>query len=207
MHADENVLAVADLAADERDVRLAVDLVLEGIHAEHAELGRQLGGGDALDQRLGPHAVLDQIRDRDHQQAVLLRELRQLRHARHRAVLVHDFADDAGRIQPGDSRQIDRGLGLTGAHHHAARLRTQREHVPGRARSAGARRRIDRRQHGGRPIVRRNAGRRAAVRHRSARRTRFRTATCCREPSAESGARRAARRSSTGRSARGRTAP
>jgi hypothetical protein len=37
--------------------------------------------------------VLDQIRDRDHQQAVLARELRQFRHARHRAVVVHDFAD------------------------------------------------------------------------------------------------------------------
>ena len=53
----------------------------------------------ALHQPLGPHPVLDQVRDRDHQQAVLLRELRQLRHARHRAVLVHDFADDAGRIR------------------------------------------------------------------------------------------------------------
>ena len=115
----------------ERDVRLLVDLVLEHVDRELAVLGRQLRRRDALDQRLGPHPVLDQIRDRDHQQAVLLRELRQLRHARHRAVLVHDFADDAGRIQPGDARQIDGRFGLPGAHQHAARARAQRKHVAG----------------------------------------------------------------------------
>ena len=71
--------------------------------------------------------VLDQIGDRDHQQPVLLRELRQLRHARHRAVFVHDFADDAGRIQPGDPRQIDRRFGLAGAHQHAAGARRAAE--------------------------------------------------------------------------------
>ena len=76
-------------------------------------LGRKLGRRDALDQPLGPHAVLDQVRDRDHQQSVLLGELRQLRHPRHGAVLVHDFADDARRVEPGDAREIDGRLRLT----------------------------------------------------------------------------------------------
>ena len=48
-----------------------------------------------------------------------------------RAVVVHDFADHAGRVQAGDARQIDGRLGLPGAHQHAAVARAQREHVPG----------------------------------------------------------------------------
>ena len=63
---------------------------------------------------------LNQIGDRDHQQLVPLGELAQLGHPRHRSVLVHDFADDAGRIEAGDPRQIDRRLGLTGADEDAA---------------------------------------------------------------------------------------
>ena len=93
--------------------------------------GRQRGLRHALHQPLGPHPVLDQVRDRDDQQTVLLRELRQLRHARHRAVLVHDFADHAGRIETGHARQIDRRLGLTGANQHAAVAGAQRRHVTG----------------------------------------------------------------------------
>ena len=69
--AHQHVLAVADLAADQRDVRLVIDLVLERVDAEIAVLGRHLRGRDALDQRLVVHPVLDQIGDRDHQQAVL----------------------------------------------------------------------------------------------------------------------------------------
>ena len=99
VHAHQHVLAVADVSLDQRDVGLAIDEALVGDDAELAVLGRQRRRRDAPDQRLGPHPVLDQIGDRDHQQLVPLRELRQLRHARHRAVLVHDFADDAGRIQ------------------------------------------------------------------------------------------------------------
>ena len=129
VHADEHVLAVADLAAHQRDVRLAVELVLVGEDAERAVLGRQRRVRGALHQPLGAHPVLNQVRDRDHQQPVLLGELRQLRHARHRAVLVHDFADDAGRIEPGDARQIDGRFGLPGAHQHAAVARAQRQHV------------------------------------------------------------------------------
>ena len=64
VHAHEHVLAVADVAADQRDVRLVVDLVLERVHAEVAVVGRQLRRRDALDERLGAHPVLDQIGDR-----------------------------------------------------------------------------------------------------------------------------------------------
>ena len=41
-------------------------------------------------------------------------------HAGHRPVLVHDLADDAGRVQPGEPREVDRRLGLADALEHAA---------------------------------------------------------------------------------------
>ena len=56
----------------------------------------------------------------------------EIRHARHRAVVVHDLADDAGGREPGEAREIDGALGLPGAHEHAARARAEREDVAGR---------------------------------------------------------------------------
>ena len=131
MHAHEHVVALADVAADQREVRLLVDHAFEAVDAERAVLGRKVGFRDFRHQAFGPHPVADQIGDRDHQQLVPLRELRERRHARHGAVVVHDFADHAGRRQARDAREIDRGLGLAGAHQHAAVARAQREDVAG----------------------------------------------------------------------------
>ena len=159
MHADQHVLAVADVPLHQRDVRFLVEPALERGDAELAVIGRQRRGRDAADERLGPHPVLDQIRDGDHRQLVPLRELRQLRHARHRPVLVHDFADHAGRIEPGDAREVDRRFGLAGAHEHAAVARAQRRDVPGPDEVRGPGLRIDGRQDRGGAIGRGNPGR------------------------------------------------
>ena len=51
--------------------------------------------------------------------------------ARHRAVVVHDLADHAGRVQAGQPREVDGGLGLARALQHAAGLGLQREDVAG----------------------------------------------------------------------------
>ena len=50
---------------------------------------------------------------------------------RHGAVVVHDLADHAGGIKPGETREIDRRFGMPGADQHAAFLGEQREHVTG----------------------------------------------------------------------------
>ena len=64
--------------------------------------------------------------------------------ARHRAVVVHDLADDAGRVEAGEAREVDRRLGLTGAHEHAAlAARAAGRCGPGVTRSSGRRRRVD----------------------------------------------------------------
>ena len=128
-----------------------------------AVLGRQVGFRDLRHEAFGPHAIADQIGDRDHQQLVLLRELRERRHARHGAVVVHDFADHAGRRQPGDARQVDGRLGLSGAHQHAAVARAQREHVAGPREVGRLGLRIDRRAHRGGAIGRGDAGAGAAL--------------------------------------------
>src|ERR671919_259906 len=74
--------------------------------------------------------VLDQVGDRDELEVVLLAVADQIRNPGHRSVLVHDLADDAGRVQPGQPGQVDRSLGLAGALKHSARSSPQREHVP-----------------------------------------------------------------------------
>ena len=62
----------------------------------------------------------------------------QVGHPRHRAVLLGDLADHAGRGQAGDPRQIDRRLGVAGPDEHAALARPQREHVARLARGRAA---------------------------------------------------------------------
>ncbi len=47
------------------------------------------------------------------------------------AVVVHDFADDAGGGEAGEAREVDGGLGLAGADQDAAAAGAQREDVAG----------------------------------------------------------------------------
>src|SRR5690606_8799264 len=99
---------------------------------------------EAADQALGLQAIGDQVRDREDAQAVLLRELLEVRHARHRAVVLDDLADDGGRVEPRHAREVDRALRLASAHQHAAAPGLQREHVPGHDDVVGLRLRVDR---------------------------------------------------------------
>ena len=90
---------------------------------------------------------------------VALRERDQVGQPRHGAVVVHDLADDACRIEPGEAGEIDGGLGMAGADQHAAVLGDQREHVAGRYHVAIILGRIDGDGDGMRPVMRRDAGR------------------------------------------------
>ena len=56
---------------------------------------------------------------------------REVGHARHRAVGVHDLADHARGRAAGEAGEVDGGLGLARALQHAARARAQREDVAG----------------------------------------------------------------------------
>src|SRR3954468_12839364 len=146
--ADHDVGAVADIALHQRDVRFLVQPTLEGEDAEVTKIGGQLRRRDAAHQRFVLHPVFDQLGDRDHQQLVPLRKPRELRHPRHGAVLVHDFADHAGRIQTCNGGQVHCRLGLAGTDTDSAAVAPARarapprrarsgETCPGRARSRG----------------------------------------------------------------------
>ena len=82
----------------------------------------------------------------------------QMGHARHGAVFIHDFADDAGGSQPRQARQIHGCFGLTGSHQHAALAGPQGKHVSGPGQIGRPASWIDGRQDGARPIGRRNSG-------------------------------------------------
>ena len=101
---------------------------------------------------------MDEVADGADLQAVFLGEFNEVGQTRHRAVFVEDLADDGGRFEPGQLRQIAAGLGVPGADEYAAFSRHEGEDVPRlddvfRLGMAG-----HRRAHGLRPVVRRDAG-------------------------------------------------
>ena len=131
MHPNQHLFVIRNIAADQREVRLGADLACVENGAEFAEFSGDASCGAAVNVAFMPQAVADQVGHRDHFEAVLRAEFPKLRHARHGAVLVHDFADDAGGVESGEPREIDRSFGLSGADQHAAIGRAQRENVAG----------------------------------------------------------------------------
>ena len=108
----------------------------------------------------------DQALDRADAQPMFLAEPHQLRQARHRSVVVQDFAEDAGRLQSGHACEIDRRFGVAGAAQHAAVLRSQRKDMSGLHQIVRRRVRIRDGLDGRRAIVRADAGGHAVARHR-----------------------------------------
>ena len=96
-----------------------------------APLGGQTHDGARADELLRSPAILDEVGDRDHLEGVLPAVRDQVGHAGHRAVLVHDLADDPGRVEAGEAGKIDRRFGLTRSFEHPAGAGPQREDVPG----------------------------------------------------------------------------
>jgi hypothetical protein len=120
--------------------------------------------GDAPDIAFVLQAVADQIGHRDHLQTVPLAKLDKLRHARHGAILVHDFADDAGRCKTRQAGQIDRGFSLARPDQHAAFARAQWKHMAGPRQIARAAIRPDGGQNGASAVRGRDAGSGAVAR-------------------------------------------
>ena len=62
-------------------------------------------------------------------ESVFLLESQKLRQSSHRAVLIEDFANDGGGIEPRQASQIDGGLGVSSSPQDAARFALQRKNV------------------------------------------------------------------------------
>ena len=131
VHPDQYVVAVAEVAGDQRDVFDAVLGVAVAVGGEVAVGGGQPGLGLAAHGRLALPAVGDQVLDGDDRQAVLAGEQHQFRQPRHGAVLVGDLADGRGRAQAGEPGEVDARLGVAVAGQHAAGAGPQREDVAG----------------------------------------------------------------------------
>ncbi len=85
-------------------------------------------------------------------------ELDQVGQPRHGAVVLEDLADHRRRLAAGQVGEVAAGLGVAGAHQHAAVLRHQREDVAGLDDVGGLRALRHRRLHGAGAVVRRDAG-------------------------------------------------
>lgn len=88
----------------------SVALLAERRNPEMAPFGRHVGRFAAFDDRLFPQPVGDDIGYGDDLQIILAGDLQQLRHPGHRAVLIHDLDQCAGRLKPCHAGQIDRRL-------------------------------------------------------------------------------------------------
>ena len=159
MDPHQDVLAVADVAGHQGDMLLAIDRGPEPDRAEVAEHGRQDGLDDTFDLRFGPPHVGDQIRDRNHEKAVVIGEDPALRRAHHRPVIVDQLADGSRGRQPRKARQFHRGLGVAGPAQHAAVHGPQREHMPGPGQLPRLRGTVGEHSDGVGPVMSRDAGR------------------------------------------------
>src|SRR5690348_1739207 len=119
------------VAANESNVLVVVHIARVSNHFEFAEARWQDRFRDAADVAFVLHAVANQVRHRQHFDLMLLAEFDELRHARHGAVFVHDFADDTSRVEASDAREVYGGFGLTGANENAAIAGAQRKSVAG----------------------------------------------------------------------------
>src|SRR5919202_4942221 len=89
-------------------------------------------------------AILDNLGDRHHLYAVLLRKLLKVGDTGHRAILVHNLADDPSRLEACKARQVYRRLRLSGPLQNATRSRPKRENVARHHQVVRSRRIVDR---------------------------------------------------------------
>ena len=95
------------------------------------------GSGVSVDLTLGAAAVGDQVCNGADFQAMFGSELLQVRQARHRAVVFHDFAYHRRRCIPSHGGQITTCLGVAGPHQHTAINGLQGKHMAGLHQIAG----------------------------------------------------------------------
>ena len=161
----EGRTVLAQIAAHQRNVALAaVHFTLVSDHAELAVLRLNAALARAHNIPLVAQPVANQLRHGKNQQPVFLAEWNQVRNARHLAVIAHNLANHARRVQPRQPRQVYRCLGLARPHQHPAPARPQRKHMPRPRQVARIGARIDGRTNRMRPVRRRDSRRHSLAR-------------------------------------------
>ena len=121
--------SAADLALDQRQMLAAVDNVAEDDGLQHTAFDRKRLLGNALDQDFIGQAMRNEFLDVNDRQRMLRREFAQFLEPCGLAVLAQDRAQRSDRTHPRRAHQIDRALGASDPHHHAAAQRHQRQDV------------------------------------------------------------------------------
>ena len=134
VHPNQDGIRPRDVPLDQGDVGMRV-VVLQfaavGVDAEEAEVRREIDLDPLFDQLLPGATPGDEVLHRDELQPMPFRERDQVRKPRHGPVVVHHPATEPGGGQPGQSHEVDRGLGMAGAHQDAALAGLQGKEVPG----------------------------------------------------------------------------
>ena len=114
---------------DERHVLQSVALLAERDEVEVAIAGGQLHFLADLDEALSLQAVGDEVADGDDLHAPLLGFLLELRHACHRAVLVHDLHQGSHGTKARQLAEVDGGLRVAATAQHTVVLSVERVDV------------------------------------------------------------------------------
>ena len=158
LYPHQGVVGGSGLAADQRQMRAARRTIAIREHPEFAVHGLHRRHADPFDQRLVCAAVADQIGDGADFQAMRATEFNEVRQSCHRAVIVHDLADDRCRLEARKRRHIATRLGVAGSYQYAPLLGPQRKHMAGLNQVGGTCLARNGRLNGARPVGRRNAG-------------------------------------------------
>ena len=163
--ANQRVLAVSDLAVDERDMLLLVDVVLVADDPPRAMIRRQPRFGDRMHKALVLEAMGHDLRYGDERDSVLLRELLELWAPRRCPVLVENLANHTRR-QPSSQPRDPRRFRMSDALQDAAVPRAQGKDVATVTEIARRRGRVDGDADRRRAILGANARRHAEARRR-----------------------------------------
>src|ERR1043166_8826310 len=129
VNTNQHGFAVLDVTADKGYMNLAIEVTLVGDGAKLAVRRLDRAFPNAPQKPLAIEAIPNQFGDGEHFETVKGAKFSQLRHSRHRAIVVHDFADYAGGDQASQARQIDGSFRLPRPHQHAAFSGAQRGNV------------------------------------------------------------------------------
>src|SRR3990170_4793648 len=131
VHPHEDGFRRGDVTHDEGGVLVGVDVGAVGVEAELPEAAGDGGLRHADDEAFPVRAVADELIDADDLETVTAGETLEPRHTHHGAVAVHQLADGGSGMQSGQLAEVDRGLGLAGAHQDAPLAGTQGVDVAG----------------------------------------------------------------------------
>ena len=129
MNTNQQIFSISDIAFNQSNMVLAIELVDIGIGTEIAVLGGHLGISHTLYKLVVLLAVILESLDRNELQIPFLGKLDKFRGAHHRAVIAHDLAAQAALLQAGKTHQVYRCLGVAVALKNTVGLCHQREHV------------------------------------------------------------------------------